>query len=71
MSSTTLGFSHSSDSESRRSVIWLLDDESVFGELSDVLSRVCSTDLDDFGWVEPDLTLAALKDGSCESFLGC
>jgi hypothetical protein len=48
----------------------LADDEAIFDELADCLSRVGVADFALFVGVEPDLALAAAHDGRGEALLG-
>ena len=48
---------------------WLLDDEAILDELADVLARVGVGNLRLLVRVEPDLSLADLEDGRCQSLL--
>jgi hypothetical protein len=47
--------------------IWLADDKSILNQLADVLSAVGQTDLGGLVGIQPDLSLAALKDRGSES----
>lgn len=46
------------------------DDQTILGELADVLARVGVGDFINLVRVEPNLTLAALEDGSGQALLG-
>merc|ERR1711924_182134 len=47
----------------------LLNDEAVLRELANIQAGVRHGDLVDLIWVKPDLTLAALEHGGCETLL--
>lgn len=58
------------NARSRVDDLWFADNQAVFDEFANVLTRVGVADLVDFIWVKPDLSLAAAENACCEAFLG-
>ena len=50
--------------------LWFANNQAVFDEFANVLTRVGVADLVDFVWVKPDLSLSAAENACCEAFLG-
>lgn len=49
---------------------WLADDETIFGEFTDRLTRVGGGDFGRLIWIKPDLALSAVQYGSRKALLG-
>ena len=69
MSALSLGFLVLLDSSSRVHVYLSSHDETIFEELSDVLSGVGEGNFRGFVGVDPNSLLSALEDGSGQSLL--